>query len=323
MKHQAIVVGCGISGLTTAISLQRAGWEVEIVTAAMPAETTSAVAAAIWYPHLAFPRDKILEWGRWAYEVLTAHAGEPDSGVIMRAGVEVFRASEPDPWWQRAVPGVERAPAADLPDGYRSGLSFTVPVVETPVYLDWLLGRFRGAGGAVRVQEISDLRTLIGQGTDGGHAVANCTGLAARDLLDDDELVPVRGQVVRIANPGIERFVLDQHHADGPTYVIPRSSDCVLGGTTDEGVWDTTPDDQVAAGILERCAGLDPRVADAEVVDTYCGLRPARSTVRVEVEDRDGHLLAHNYGHGGAGVTLSWGCAEAVVATLAGTSGNQ
>lgn len=47
------------------------------------------------------------------------------------------------------------------------------------------------------------------------------------------------------------------------------------------------------------------------------GLRPGRPTVRLEAERRDGGLLVHNYGHGGAGLTLSRGCASAVLALIA------
>jgi D-amino-acid oxidase len=82
----------------------------------------------------------------------------------------------------------------------------------------------------------------------------------------------------------------------------------VVGGTDVEGDWSRTPSPEVADGILARGARLVPGVAGARVIRHKVGLRPARPEVRLE---RDGRVV-HCYGHGGSGVTLSWGCAEEV-----------
>jgi D-amino-acid oxidase len=111
--------------------------------------------------------------------------------------------------------------------------------------------------------------------------------------------------------------VLDEDDPAGVTYIIPRREDCILGGTADEDQWDTTPDPVIAESILRRCIAIEPRLADAEILEHTVGLRPGRDAIRLEREDRDGRVIVHNYGHGGAGVTLSWGCAEEVVALLA------
>jgi len=122
---------------------------------------------------------------------------------------------------------------------------------------------------------------------------------------------PIRGQVVRVRNPGLERFILDEDDPKGVTYIIPRSHDCILGGTADEGEWDLEPDPETASGILDRCTRLEPRLADAEILEHRVGLRPGRPTIRLELEnDPDRVTRIHNYGHGGSGITLSWGCAE-------------
>jgi D-amino-acid oxidase len=75
----------------------------------------------------------------------------------------------------------------------------------------------------------------------------------------------------------------------------------------------------VAAAIHRRCAGLEPSLTDAQIIEHRIGLRPTRSTVRVEHErSESGRLIIHNYGHGGAGVTLSWGCADEVASLIGG-----
>jgi D-amino-acid oxidase len=88
----------------------------------------------------------------------------------------------------------------------------------------------------------------------------------------------------------------------------------VLGGTAEEGAEDRTPDAATTAAIRARCATLVPALRDAPVVGVAVGLRPARPTVRLEAEGR----VVHCYGHGGAGVTLAWGCAGEVAALLGG-----
>ena len=104
---------------------------------------------------------------------------------------------------------------------------------------------------------------------------------------------------------------------------MPRADDAILGGVAEEGREDLAPDDATSEGILARCARLEPRVLELERLEVKVGLRPGRPEVRLEAEvPAPGKLLVHDYGHGGAGVTLSWGCAEEVVALVrAGAAG--
>ena len=117
---------------------------------------------------------------------------------------------------------------------------------------------------------------------------------------------------MRIVNIHEPSFHYDDTDPEGPTYVVPRSSDIVVGGTDVEGEWSRTPAPDVANAILRRALRLVPALAGAEVVGHKVGLRPARPTVRLE---RVGDVV-HCYGHGGAGVTLSWGCADEVAGLL-------
>lgn len=307
MRSDVIVIGCGVTGLTTAIRLREAGLQANIIAAEPPERTTSAVAAAIWYPYRAFPERDVLRWGRISYEVFGALAGNPRTGVILREGVELWRHPVADPWWASAVPGVRRCGARELPPGYRDGHAFTVPVVEMPVYLRYLSRRFSGLGGTLARSLVKDMDDLRGE----ARVIVNCAGLGARKLVGDTSMRPIRGQILRVENHGLERVLLDEEDPDGVTYIVPRSRDCVLGGTAEEDAWDTVPDPAIADAILARCSRLEPRLADARVLEHRVGLRPGRPAVRLE---KDASLpLVHNYGHGGSGVTLSWGCAEEAV----------
>lgn len=98
---------------------------------------------------------------------------------------------------------------------------------------------------------------------------------------------------------------------------MPQPGGLLLGGTAEEDDWSLTPDPVIAKEIVERCAALRPEIAGARVVEHRVGLRPARPAARLERELLPGgRVLVHNYGHGGAGVTVAWGCAG-VAARLA------
>ena len=140
--------------------------------------------------------------------------------------------------------------------------------------------------------------------------VVNCAGIGARLLAADTSVGPVRGQVVHLSQVGLEQWFLDSS-AD-LTYVVPRSHDIVVGGTDQEGEWSRTPSPDDAEAIVARARRLVPELAAATVLRHRVGLRPGRPQVRVE---RVGDVV-HCYGHGGAGVTLSWGTADEVVALV-------
>jgi D-amino-acid oxidase len=301
-----IVVGAGVVGLSCAVRLLEAGHRVDVVARDLPRETTSAVAAALWYPYRALPQDRVTAWAGASYSVFAAlaapeeYAGSPEAGVRMLPGAELFRSPQADPWWRAAVPLLDRV--RELPAGYVDGWAFSAPVIEMPVYLAWLTARLEELGGTLTRLNLRALPT-------GADLVVNCSGLGARLLGDDRSVVPVRGQVVYVEQVGVDRWWLD---ATGPTYVVPRGRDVVVGGTDEEGEWSRTPSLATASMILERASRLVPELRDARVLRHKVGLRPSRPAVRLE---RDGHVV-HCYGHGGAGVTLSWGCAEDVAALV-------
>lgn len=311
MAHhkQARIVGSGVSGLSTGIVLQEAGWDVSIWTAAPAHHTTSIIAAAIWHPFKAYPQADVLRWGKATYDVFAGLAGEPESGIIVRDGFEIWPFKVPDPWWKSAVARFGRCDHAQLPPGYEDGYAFRAPVIDMPIYLDYLINRFAECGGVIESRRLQSLDEAAAPDT----LVVNCTGLAARDLAGDETLKPIRGQVIWVSNPGIEHFWLDESDPGVATYIIPRIHDCVLGGTVEEGEWDTTPDPAIADDILRRCLRIEPRLNDARIKGHRSGLRPARPVIRLERDTlADGTPCIHNYGHGGAGVTLSWGCAQEV-----------
>jgi D-amino-acid oxidase len=184
-----------------------------------------------------------------------------------------------------------------------------------PVYLGYLRARFERAGGTLEVSTVGSLADLAGAVP----VIVNCSGAAARDLVPDPAVVPVCGQVVIAANPGIEEFLVSRD-PEPPwiTYMFPHGDTVLLGGTNDEGNWDTDPKQEVAERILAGCRAIEPRLRGVEILSHRVGLRPCRPEVRLESEPFGGGVLWHNYGHGGAGISLSWGCAAEITRSVLG-----
>jgi len=313
-----LVIGAGVCGLTTGICLAEAGLSVRIRAAAPPERTTSVAAGALWGLVRVGPPDRVLDWGRTGLEVLSKLAAEPGTGVRMASGKEVSRTRLEPHYWTDLLPGLRMCEDSELPGGFTSGWHYTAPLATMPVYLDYLRARFERAGGTIEVMAVASLADLAGVAP----VVVNCSGVHARDLVPDLAVMPVRGQVVIAANPGIEEFFINRDE-EPPwiTYMFPHGDTVLLGGTNEEGAWDEEPKSSIAERILAQCTAIDPRLRGVTILGHRVGLRPYRPEVRLESEPLDGGVLWHNYGHGGAGISLSWGCAAAITAGILGTHG--
>jgi D-amino-acid oxidase len=183
-----------------------------------------------------------------------------------------------------------------------------------PVYLDYLVDRLIKAGGMLETG-ITFGSPAEAAGRTAAKVLVNCTGTGAHGFARDPDVVPVRGQAVVVRNPGLSEFFIGigrdgSAAGHGLVYLFPHESTVVLGGTQDTGSWSREPDPATAARIVAGCAAVEPALRRARVIAHKAGLRPTRPQVRLEAEDlAGGRTLVHNYGHGGAGVTLSWGCA--------------
>lgn len=308
----ALIVGCGVIGLTTGIRLLERGYDATIVARDLPPVTTSNAAAAVWFPYNVQPLDLALAWSRISLAVYFDLARDPATGISLTTFIDLFDAPAPDPWWREAVHNFWRPPVVELPNGYCDGHAAEVPLIETPIHMDWLVERFRALGGYVEQREVVDLHELAGA----GRLIFNCTGLGARELAADAGVYPIRGQIIRVRRPaGVDRVLFDEHGRLALAYVIPRGHDVIVGGTAEVGDWDLRVRPETAAEILAKGTELSPALADAGVLEHVVGLRPGRAAVRLEVEKLDnGGTIIHNYGHGGAGFTLAWGCAEQAAA---------
>jgi D-amino-acid oxidase len=307
---EVLVVGAGVSGLTTALCLSEAGHTVRIRTAAPPQHTTSRAAGALWGSTFAGPADKVAGWAAASLAAFRELAAEPGSGVALSSGTLASQGGSAPP--PQAFPGVAIQPA-DAPAGYAAGFRVTVPLIDMARYLDWLAARVAAAGVPITLDPVDSLADLA-------PLVVNCSGVGARELAGDEGVRAVRGQHVVVENPGLDEFFMTEPFGPSWTSLFPHGERLILGSVSQPDDWDTAPRPADAEAILERAAAVEPRVRDARIIEHQVGLRPVRDSVRVEAETP---RLIHNYGHGGTGVGLSWGCAREVVRLVASASSSR
>jgi D-amino-acid oxidase len=294
-----IVVGGGVNGLTTAVLLAERGLSVVVVSRDEESRTASAISGGLCWPYRIEPQKQAVEWAVRSFRNFAWLAEQPAlTGVrLVRGTLEDGSADSVPPEWLSLTGSPPRTPLVDM-----------------QTYLPYLRGRLTAAGGRCEQRELSSLAEASAHAS----AVVNCSGLGARELVGDQEMRAVRGQIVVVENPGIDEWYLSSlPGAPEITYLLPQPYGLLLGGTTDEGAEDMTPDPATTEAIIGRCARSHPAVGEARVLHERVGLRPYRPRVRLETERLpDGTLCVHNYGHGGAGVTVSWGCALQAVRLL-------
>ena len=313
------VIGGGVIGLTSAIRLVEAGFPVTLFARALSPHTTSDIAAAFWAPSATAGDARSRQWALTSLATLQELAADPASGIVLTDLYSL--ADAPTEMAYMASAGTMRAvPPGAFPAPW-SGWCATVPRIDVPIYMPWLLARLHTLDVQVQphifqtFQEIHPAYTLV----------VNCTGLGAQ-ALTGDAVYPIRGQVISVRKPaGLAPEIIYANYVDNEmatTYIIPRSRDCLLGGTYQYRDGNVEVDRAIAEQILARCAVFNPAFAQPEVLQHRVGLRPGRHAVRLEQERlASGRVMIHNYGHGSVGHTLAWGCAAEVVQLASAAAG--
>jgi D-amino-acid oxidase len=319
MSRTVAIIGAGVSGLTCGVLFAEHGYRTAIFAKETRQQTTSGAAAALWFPYDVEPAGRVIPWAVDSYKTLIDLSRDSRTGVSIIELRQFSRAGEiqiPDwaiPLGAQAVipsrPSVIPSEVEGCLELFKSGFSLRVPLMDTTIYLDYLGARFLKAGGALNASVF--LRNLdeVDQQFD---LVINCAGIGARDLLQDVDLEAHRGQVAIVLR--IEALSCAIVCDDAPLmYAIPRTNDCVFGGTNNLSS-DLAADPATTDRIVAECSRV-LNIEKPNVLAERVGLRPFRkSGVRLERDQlSDGRTVIHNYGHGGSGFTLSWGCAREVV----------
>ncbi|MBX9737181.1 MAG: FAD-binding oxidoreductase [Phycisphaerales bacterium] len=319
------VIGTGVVGLSSAVSLRRAGFaDVRVLFKDALPDITSSRAGAVFTPFDAGGGGH----DEWICESLRAFRSlalnEPNAGVRIGTAHEYLLPGGAEPRWTRLIGGSRpiepRGP-------YGGGFRIDVPMMDMRIYLPWLRAQALSLGVLFEQRCVESFDELFLQGFD---AIVNCAALGAGRLCRDPAVRPMRGQLLHVANTlSLTDAIAAPESDGGVTYIYPFNDRVVLGGTYELDQHRCETDDTSIAEILVRARRLlqvhgvpaADRLGET-TLSRVAGLRPARlidgrnEEVRLEVERTPRGPIIHNYGHGRAGVTLSWGCAEAATALM-------
>jgi D-amino-acid oxidase len=330
VKHRVAIVGAGVSGLTCGVVFAERGHRTAIFAKEIGQQTTSGAAAALWFPYDVEPANKVIAWALETFRTLIDLAGSAESGVSIIELRQFSRTGAiqiPDwalPLGGRLLPSSIMSSQVETSLDQKSvefagGFVLNVPLMDTTIYLDYLANRFLKADGQIIENVCFEKLEDVDPKFD---LVINCAGIGARELAHDADLESHRGQVAIV--PRIKDLPYAVVCDDAPLmYAIPRTNDCVFGGTNDLND-DLGVDSETTARIVAECSRA-LKIEKPNLLAERVGLRPFRkSGVRVErAHLRDGRTVVHNYGHGGSGFTLSWGCAEEVFDLATGSAGQR
>ncbi|XP_055636674.1 D-aspartate oxidase-like [Toxorhynchites rutilus septentrionalis] len=327
---QIIVLGAGVNGLCAAVQLAEHYYNVTNVTLIseeISPNTTGDGSAGLWGPYYCgkTPEHKIVKWSS------DTHAFFHQlwkNGLASRIGISLqpcFRLTTdpkgyPEPTWKDNVFGCTKISQAELKRisqehgrQYTGGYQFATFTCEPAGLLPYLFNRFLAVGGKFVQSKVDSIEGMLkGRKAD---LIVNCTGLGSLALFGDNEVLPIRGQVARVCAPWVFEIILDD--SDDGNYVIPNTETVILGGTHQMNDFNRNVNAKDSKFIFDGCERMLPSLKNAPKVKEWVGLRPGRSTVRLELEHCEAGKqtvpIIHNYGHGGCGVTLCWGCGSEVL----------
>ncbi len=266
LPARAAVIGCGAVGLATARLLQDRGVAVTIHAKDLPPRTTSNVACAQWGPysvsdarvHTAAFEARFERAARISQRMFQDMVGSR-YGVYWLPNYALSEvafggSTRPDPLADLFPDSRELAPGTH-PFPSRFARQYTTMMIEPPVYLGAVMRDFQLAGGRIRIR---DFRSLDEVASLAERHVVNCTGIGARDLVGDEELVPLKGQLtVLLPQPEVRYIALM-----GGLYMMPRADGILLGGTREPGEWSLEPNREAEERILAGHADYFSRMAN-------------------------------------------------------------
>ncbi len=308
MNQQIAIIGAGISGLSTAYTLVNAGYNVTVFAKEFSPNLVSNKAAAFWFPYHVRNDARAKDWCKFSYSFFQQLSANIATGISM---VEIIKAVKPNVQdednWLNYMPDKSYSIVEEknLPNGYAKAYLAKVPLIETQIFLPWLMQALQLLQTNFIQHNIEDVQVLATQ----FDAIINCTALGAKQLCNDATLIPVRGQVVLYESGFMQHIFIDNQT---PSYIVPRKDATIVGGTYEEGVDSNSVNENDLKIIQAKAENILPEIQHKKIIGSWAGVRPFRQTVRLE---KEGNII-HNYGHGGSGYTLSFGCAHQVLQIL-------
>jgi D-amino-acid oxidase len=309
MPVKIAVIGAGVIGLTSAINLLERGYAVTVFAKNTDIHLASYAALAVWMPYKAYPEERILAWARPSY---TKYMELPVSAGLKNIEYTEYHKQKDDlPAWTRIITDFHELAEHELPENYKWGFSANLLKIDPTIFMKFLMDWFIRLGGKLVIEKLNQIAEIPVTFS----IIINCSGVYSHYLVPDPESFPIRGQYLLVEKPaGLDKILFGMVDNDNYTLVAPRTHHCYLGGTTQYHNWDETVNDETTQMILTRAHELFPPLKNTKIFSAGVGLRPGRNVVRLEKELlKDNRVVVHNYGHGGSGFTVAWGCADEVV----------
>ncbi|OGM48161.1 D-amino acid oxidase [Aspergillus bombycis] len=220
---------------------------------------------------------------------------------------------------------------------FESGYTHDAPIINTDKALAYLMALVQRKGATLETRVVKDLKEtgqqlLVDYKAD---IIVNATGLGAKELVNDQDVYPVRGAIRRVENTRYSKF---RHLNDaylvpaqmGPgdvpsktVFIVPRNDDILYVGSIIQrhsNTMNLTPESPEVRQMWDRAGEFMPSLSHAGFVNHFPfaqGLRPfTKKNVKVRADEDCGFPLVHNYGHGGSGWTLGIGTAQCAVYIL-------
>ena len=271
-ERRAAVLGCGVVGLTTARELQRRGFDVTIYAATVPPDTTSNMSLAGFTPTSGLVQNdrRTPEWDaqfrqavQIAYRRLQLLAGRK-YGITWINQYQLTddlnqagggRGAGGNPLMPDSIssPRVVLQPG-EHPFSTRYAIERPTMRIEPSIYLDALMEDVATFGGKIVIRKFETPRDLMALPEQ---VIVNCTGLGARQLFNDSELVPLKGQLtVMIPESDVNYSTNGGSTIPSPPnglsiHMMPRSDGIVLGGTSQRDVWTMDVDETERQRIVD------------------------------------------------------------------------
>lgn len=307
MNKKIAVIGAGISGLSCAYLLSKKNYNITVFAKAFSPDITSNRAAAFWFPYHIRNDKRGIEWAKKSYEFYQKLSADASTGISMKQLVKVLRENviDEEPVWVDFMPegACKIIPKEKLKPGIAKAYNVLVPLIETQIFLPYLQNMLEQKNVLFEQRSVNDFNEL-----SAFDIIINCTALGARELCNDKSIIPIRGQVALIETKTEMPIYLDN---EMPLYIVPRKDAMIVGGTYEENIYHEATEPKTIEYILNNAYKVFPELKQQKIVGSWAGLRPYRNAVRVEHEP--GTNIIHNYGHGGSGFTLAFGCAEEIM----------
>lgn len=331
LAEPVIVVGGGVMGWSASLRLLQAGFQdVTLIAetfAPIPSKSSPAVYRPAWMGST--PTELTIRWGLDTQKEFGRLSRKgSDTGITPTTHLEFYRteagpaAAVPDPALSKIMPGFRDATELEISTfcpTAAGGWVYGTFMVEGVRFLKHLETEGKKLGLRVIKRKVEGdaqseewcRHAAEVAGKPGCRIVVNCMGLAG-----GPECYPIRGDLVLVRAPYVKIAVGEYNPKDKtkPTYIYPRRDHVVLGSFYLEGDGDRDERPESTADVIKRCSEFMPELATAPLIGVVPCIRPGRKEgVRLDRINSGNFHVVNNYGHGGGGMGISWGCAGDVV----------